>query len=1067
MGRVRKKQFEFVDHHTDLKITDLIDKATLQAIQDQFTDEYDVGNGLLNANANPITFERGHCKYCKAVRKKESGRELCRRSDEVLINSIKRYKKAFWHICEGGLLDFGAPIFIEDKIVAFFLWGQIRCDCRESGKNGISVILRENGFGKASDGKCKAIASTLQRDYFGIPGKTNDKISSIAIAGLRFTERLKGILTKLVQWEKPLEVQDFVSKMVQTEDLNSLFDLCVFEIPKLLETEHCSIFKVVKIENDKPRLVLQRTSYKKSKDKEGRAYYLEGQGLTGWVWKNRCALRLNDLNNKWELAEHPGLKWSHTVDDSDLHKEWLGVPLFGRKKDVIGVIRVPVKKDNRLGGGFDFKDEMRLMLICKHVAGEIELLEAKKRIIIAQRVGEHFAVNLSKAKDPAAVAQSAVDVAKKIFGEDGKAYFFNMLSKGDGKLRVQGIAGSLTNTAMRKKEVPPNTLLGKFVKESQPIIIHDIPAVKKRGEFFDLARGVECAMSAPVSSGDTMFGVLSVGANRRFEFVEEPDLNILKDIASIAGAALERLVAEESSKEYFNLIQNLPVGVYRATVIGDGSFEMANQAMADMFGYKSVEELREIHVSEIYDDPLKRKQQSDELKEKKLFTKKETYFKKKNQDRFWGAVTARAVPETGEVQYFDGIIEDITAFKNLHAAVAAADELLKCPDLDSLYRRAVELAREKLKVERCGLHIKIGDEWHGTYGTDVDGRTTIENSISIKGDKYIVAFLKEIEQGLPHWKEFPSRMLTNWNSIQKKNENLWEAWNVMTAVRMPPSQNIEGIFFNDTAISGKPIDPAQQEILAVYCSMLGSLIAIKRTEEETSVIVMKAKLDTWRALTSRSYHSIGNQIASIRGQIRNLEDEDISTESRRRLLEINSCLDRIHRFNSEYGRFSNKKPYNPTETDVGQLLGNVVKQFRDTNPDVTVEFQVASGIPRCQCDQSLLHDAITELLVNSTHYIPAAKGTIKVSADTTTDFPSGRAVRIVVSDNGPGVSLENKRKIFEPFVTFSPETTGLGLAIVQSAVLQHNGEIKEIGEPGKGAVFEIKIPFLKSKRSIL
>jgi signal transduction histidine kinase len=45
-------------------------------------------------------------------------------------------------------------------------------------------------------------------------------------------------------------------------------------------------------------------------------------------------------------------------------------------------------------------------------------------------------------------------------------------------------------------------------------------------------------------------------------------------------------------------------------------------------------------------------------------------------------------------------------------------------------------------------------------------------------------------------------------------------------------QGAIGVFCNDTAITGAPLDPIKQEVLAVYCSLLGNMVARKRAEEE-------------------------------------------------------------------------------------------------------------------------------------------------------------------------------------------------------------------------------------------
>src|SRR5512147_2572884 len=67
--------------------------------------------------------------------------------------------------------------------------------------------------------------------------------------------------------------------------------------------------------------------------------------------------------------------------------------------------------------------------------------------------------------------------------------------------------------------------------------------------------------------------------------------------------------------------------------------------------------------------------------------------------------------------------------RRLRGALEAADELYQISDLELLYRRAVELTREKLDIERCGLFIIAadGETMLGTYGTDNQGKTVDEH----------------------------------------------------------------------------------------------------------------------------------------------------------------------------------------------------------------------------------------------------------------------------------------------------------------------------------------------------
>jgi PAS domain S-box-containing protein len=161
--------------------------------------------------------------------------------------------------------------------------------------------------------------------------------------------------------------------------------------------------------------------------------------------------------------------------------------------------------------------------------------------------------------------------------------------------------------------------------------------------------------------------------------------------------------------------------------------------------------------------------------------------------------------------------------QGLRAVIEAVDELMSCADLDTLYRRAVELAREKLKVERCGLFTLDEQGWlRGTYGTDLQRQTTDERGAHFQPTN--VTGLNDESDLL--W------------TITESEHSFWEGdqlrvsgagWVGATFIRT--RDRVVGVLYNDTAITHTPADEAQQEVLAVYCSLLGSLIELKRAEE--------------------------------------------------------------------------------------------------------------------------------------------------------------------------------------------------------------------------------------------
>jgi len=131
-------------------------------------------------------------------------------------------------------------------------------------------------------------------------------------------------------------------------------------------------------------------------------------------------------------------------------------------------------------------------------------------------------------------------------------------------------------------------------------------------------------------------------------------------------------------------------------------------------------------------------------------------------------------------------------------------------------------------------------------------------------------------------------------------------------------------------------------------------------------------------------------------------------------------------------------------------------------------------------DATQLHQALINLLNNARDAVStAAEPQISLSLDefeADAEFrhlhpsiKSSSFAQLTVSDNGCGISQENLDHIFEPFYT-SKEIgvgTGLGLSMVYGAIESHGGIIEVESVPGEGTSFNIYLPLMEEKESVL
>ncbi|MBW2648219.1 MAG: hypothetical protein JRC53_00125, partial [Deltaproteobacteria bacterium] len=67
-------------------------------------------------------------------------------------------------------------------------------------------------------------------------------------------------------------------------------------------------------------------------------------------------------------------------------------------------------------------------------------------------------------------------------------------------------------------------------------------------------------------------------------------------------------------------------------------------------------------------------------------------------------------------------------------------------------------------------------------------------------------------------------------------------------------------------------------------------------------------------------------------------------------------------------------------------------------------------------------------------------------------------VRVDIGDNGPGITLEDKIKLFEPYFSTKKTGTGLGLVIVSSIISDHNGSVNVKDNVNGGTIVSIELP---------
>ncbi len=157
--------------------------------------------------------------------------------------------------------------------------------------------------------------------------------------------------------------------------------------------------------------------------------------------------------------------------------------------------------------------------------------------------------------------------------------------------------------------------------------------------------------------------------------------------------------------------------------------------------------------------------------------------------------------------------------------------------------------------------------------------------------------------------------------------------------------------------------------------------------------------------------------------------------------------------------FARKRPHEPVETDVYELLFEAVSLAEKDASDKEVRLELeAPKALRFPVDAESLKRALLNLLKNAIQAVPKG-GRVRLSALADGDL------EIRVSDDGPGVPEEKREEIFAPFFTTKQKGTGLGLALVRKTILAHGGDIRVEASDNGGACFVLRLPHFPESRS--
>lgn len=243
----------------------------------------------------------------------------------------------------------------------------------------------------------------------------------------------------------------------------------------------------------------------------------------------------------------------------------------------------------------------------------------------------------------------------------------------------------------------------------------------------------------------------------------------------------------------------------------------------------------------------------------------------------------------------------------------------------------------------------------------------------------------------------------------------------------------------------------------------------RRLQESQHQLRLAERMAAIGTLSAGLGHDMGNLLLPIHLQLETIDPSELPPDAAAAVQSIGSCIGYLRRLASGL-RLLALDPEDPAasgqSTDLGEWWEEVTPLFKNAVPrGVSLETASEPGLPRVAIPRHALTQAVFNLVQNAGDALrERAAGAVRVWAKPEAD---GAQVRFGVTDDGPGMTEEVRRRCLEPFFTTKTRTfsTGLGLALVHGIVQRFGASVSVESGVGAGSTFSFAIPAETPKES--
>jgi two-component system nitrogen regulation sensor histidine kinase NtrY len=230
--------------------------------------------------------------------------------------------------------------------------------------------------------------------------------------------------------------------------------------------------------------------------------------------------------------------------------------------------------------------------------------------------------------------------------------------------------------------------------------------------------------------------------------------------------------------------------------------------------------------------------------------------------------------------------------------------------------------------------------------------------------------------------------------------------------------------------------------------------------DDVTPLIRTQKIAAWREVARRLAHEIKNPLTPIQLSAERLRRHFAAGPTSARAL-VEECtqtivgeVESLKGLVDEFSQFARMPSPRAIPTNLHQLVSDTLALYNGIFPEITIERRFGDDVPLVRLDPLQIRRVIINLVDNAVEAMDR-RGSIAV--ETQRDA-SNSIVRVIVADDGPGIPIAERDKLFLPYYSTKRRGSGLGLAIVRRIIAEHGGSIEVGDNHPRGTRFTIELP---------